>query len=167
VQVETGALGSIVVERLGAIENYISLTGTRTVGSTNLNVAAASPIQWSAQVHTDATTFTHSTSSNSHQVTVNQAGDYLLLFSDHLTTVTARANVRVRVRKNGIDVSSALCNSNLITNTNANNEGSCSLNFLLSGVLAGDVITVTTAQEAAAGTVTSLSPATLTLLRVK
>lgn len=167
IEVDTGKLGSIIIEKLNSIENYISLTGTRTVGSTNWNVATASALQWSTQVATDATTFSHSTVINSHQVTVTKAGRYLVLFTDHLTSATVRANVRVRLQKNGVDISGGICTSNIITNSNANNESSCSLTFLLNSVAVSDVITLTTIQEAAAATVTASSPANLTLLRVR
>lgn len=166
VDAETGRLASIIVEKLKSVENYISLTGTRTVGSTNWNLAA-SPIQWSSQLAVDATHYTHSTVTNSHQITVTQNGNYLLTFNDHLTGVITRGNVVVRVQKNGSNVSGAICASNQISNSNGHNESSCSLNFLLSGVVAGDVISLTATQDAAAGTITASSPAKLTLLRVK
>jgi hypothetical protein len=167
IQVEAGRTASITIERLSSIENYISLSGTRTVASTNWNGAVASPIQWNTQVATDATHFTHSTVANNHQVTVTRAGNYLVLFNDHLSTVTARTNVRVRLQKNGADVVGGLCTSNIITNANGNNEGTCAMMYYLSGIAANDVITLTAAQEAAAGTVNSVSPALLTIIRVK
>jgi hypothetical protein len=51
-------------------------TGTRTVGGTNLN-ATPSPLQWSTST-VDSYYFTHSTTTDSHQVTLKQSGDYLL-----------------------------------------------------------------------------------------
>ncbi|MBY0385392.1 hypothetical protein K2X05_09555, partial [bacterium] len=167
IQVETGRTASLVIEKMTSIDNYISLSGTRTVVSTNWNGAAASPIQWNTQIATDATHFTHSTVSNNHQITVTQAGNFLVFFNDYLTTVTVRTNVRIRLQKNGADITGGLCTSNVITNSNGNNEGTCAMMYYLSGVAANDVITVTAIQEAAAGTVTSVSPALLTLLRVK
>lgn len=157
---------SIVVEKLNSIENIISLTGTRTVGSTNWNLAA-SPVQWSSQLLYDSTIFTHSTAVNSHQITVNQSGSYILFFNDHLTSVTVRPNVQIRVQKNGSNVVGALCASNIITNTTANNESSCSMALYLENVVAGDVITLVATREAAAATVTALTPARLTLMRVR
>lgn len=164
--IETGKAATLILQKLTSIDQVIRLTGTRTVGSTNFNTTV-SPIQWSAQQITNPAVYTHSTVSNSHQITVLRSGSYLLNFSDHLTTTTVRANVRIRVQKNGADIAGALCTSNIITNSNNNNEGTCSLQFYLNSVNAGDVITVTAAQEAAAATVTAASPATLSLLRVR
>lgn len=166
VEIEALKRGAIIVEKLSGIENFITLTGTRTVGSTNWNLAA-SPIQWNTQVATDATTFTHSAVTNNHQITINQSGNYILMFSDHLTSVTARTNVQVRVLKNGSNIAGAACNSNVITTTNANSESTCNMSVHLNNVTAGDVITLSAAREAAAATATAVTPARLTLLRVR
>ncbi|MCC6137639.1 MAG: hypothetical protein IT287_03340 [Bdellovibrionaceae bacterium] len=157
---------SILVEKLSSIENIISLTGTRTVGSTNWNLAA-SQIQWSAQSVYDSGAYTHSTGVNSHQITVNRTGSYMLYFNDHLTSVTVRPNVQVRVQKNGVNIVGAACSSNIITNSNSNNESTCAMSLYLENVTAGDVITLTATREAAAATVTALTPARVTLMRVR
>ena len=166
VQVETGRQASIIVEKLKSVENYLSLTGTRTVGSTNWNLAA-SPIQWSTQLATDSSHYTHSTATNSHEITITQSGNYLLTYNDHLTGAITRPNVMIRVLKNGSMISGAVCSSHQMSNANGHNESSCSLTFLLNGVVAGDVITLTSAQDALAGTITAASPAKLSLLRVR
>ena len=51
----------------------------------------------------DTAKFTHSGTSNAHQVTVDTDGDYLLLYSDALTSAS-RANPKMVVRVNGIDI---------------------------------------------------------------
>lgn len=166
VEIETLKRGSIIVEKLSNIENAITLTGTRTVGSTNWNLAA-SPIQWDTQVLTDASTYTHSTSSNNHQITIQKSGSYILTFSDHLTSATARTNVQIRVQRNGSNIVGASCSSSVITTTNSNTESTCNMSILLNSVSAGDVITVNALREAAAATATAVSPARISLLRVR
>src|SRR3990167_2644499 len=124
-----------------------------------LNPAAAAAVQWVTEDFIDATVFTHSTTSNSHQITVNEDGDYYLSYNDVLNGAVFRSNSRVEVLKNGTPISGAQTKSHYIRNQNGHTESSGALAIVLQGLLNGDVITVTTQQEAAAGTVNDTSDA--------
>ncbi len=118
-------------------------TATRTVNSTNLN-NALSPLQWSTST-VDAYYYTHSTSSNSHQVTLRQAGDYLLAVNVPMIRTdgtNSRSRVGVEVRVNGVAVPEGLGRSGYIRNANSHSESSSHVNFLLSDVAADDLLEV-------------------------
>lgn len=152
VTVTPGFTGSVFVRELPA-NDLIALRGTAVVGGTNWNPAAAAAIQWSTGIAKDATVFTHSTSTNSHQITIASNGDYYLSFNDALTSAVARANSRVSVLKNGTAITGAQTKAHYIRNQSGHAESSASMAILLEGLLIGDVITVTTVAEASAGTI--------------
>jgi len=164
VTVPAGAVGTLLVRRLPATE-IIALRGNNLVGGTNWNPAAAAAIQWTAQDARDAAIFTHSTTTNNHQITITSPGDYYLSFNNALTGVVTRANSRIQVLRNGVPVSGARTQSNYIRNLGGHNEASGALVFILENVQVNDVITVTTAQEAAAGTLDDTTAASLLLWR--
>jgi Domain of unknown function (DUF2341) len=158
--VPTGVVGSVFVRELPS-SDLIALRGTAVVGGTNWNPAAAAAIQWSTGIAKDTAIFTHSTSSNTHQITIASNGDYYLSYNDALNGTVARANSRVQVLKNGAAISGAQTKSHYIRNQNAHTESSAALVFALEGLVNGDIITVTTQQEAAAGTLDDTTAATL------
>ncbi|MBY0310038.1 DUF2341 domain-containing protein [Patescibacteria group bacterium] len=118
-------------------------TGTRTVGSTNLN-NAASPLQWSTST-VDSYYFSHSTSTNSQTVTLRQSGDYFMAVTLPMTRTdgaASRSRVGVEVRVNGVAVPQGLGRSGFIRNANSHSESSSHAQFMLSGAQAGDEVTV-------------------------
>ncbi len=151
VTVTSGFFGSVLVREMPSTE-FIALRGTAVVGGTNWNPAAAAAIQWTSRDAYDSSLFTHSTSSNSHQITIGSDGDYLLSYNDALTGGVTRANSRVTVLKNGTGISGAQTKSHFIRNQNAHSESSSALVMVVEDLLIGDVITVTVQQEGAAGT---------------
>ncbi|MCC7442366.1 MAG: hypothetical protein IT285_12085, partial [Bdellovibrionales bacterium] len=163
VTVPAGTFGQIFVERLATTANIAALRGNQLVSGTNWNPAAASSVQWSTQDLFDAAAYTHSTSSNSHQVTVDARGDYLLLFNDHLTAAITRPNSIVRVQVNGVTETAAEVKSHMIRNTGGVTESSGSLVFLIRDLRPGDIVSVTSVQEAAAGTINDASDGLLFL----
>ncbi len=162
VLIATTTPGSVYVRKLPSAD-LIALRGTAVVGGTNWNPAAASSVQWTLQDAKDATIFTHSTTSNSHQITIATNGDYYLSYNDALQNGVTRANSRVQVLKNGVAVSGAQTKSHYIRNQNAHTESSAALVFILEGLINGDIITITTQQEGAAGTLDDSTAATLLL----
>ena len=150
VTVSTGLVGSVFVRKLPTM-GVIALRGTNLVGGTNWNPAAAAAIQWDDRVANDSGTFTHSTSSNSHQITIASDGDYFLSYNDALTGSVIRANSRVAILKNGTAITGAQAKSHYTRNQNGQTDSSGALVTVLPGLLIGDVITVTTIAEAAAG----------------
>ncbi len=151
VTVPSGFVGTVVVRELPSTE-VISLRGTAVVGGTNWNPAAAAAVQWVNRDAYDSSIFTHSTSSNSHQITIGADGDYLVSYNDALQGSVARANSRVTILKNGTGITGAQTKSHYIRNQNNHTESSSALVMLIEDLLIGDVITVTVQQEAAAGT---------------
>ena len=162
VTVPTSTVGSIIVRTLPASE-VIALRGTTVVGGTpnNWNPAASTTIQWSNRDVYDAATFTHSTSTNSHQITIGVNGDYLLSYNDALSAAITRPNTRVEVYKNGTLIPGAQTKTHYIRNQNGHTESSGTLTMLLEGLLSSDIITVTTQAEATAGTVDDTTDAML------
>jgi hypothetical protein len=118
-------------------------TATRTVGSTNLN-NALSPLQWSTST-VDTYYFGHSTSTNSHEVTLRQDGDYFLAVNvpmERTDGTNSRSRVGVEVRLNGVAVPEGLGRSGYIRNQNSHSESSSHANFLLTDVSADDIVQV-------------------------
>src|SRR3989338_8907156 len=152
VTVTSGFVGSVYIQELPS-SDIIVARGTAVVGGTNWNPAAAAAVQWSTQDFMDTGVFSHSTTSNSHQITVNQDGDYLVSINDALNGAVARSNSRLEILVNGTPAPGAQTKSHYIRNQNGHADSSGALVYLVQGLTAGDVVTVTTQQEAAAGTV--------------
>ncbi len=162
VTVTSGSVGSVYVRELPT-SDILALRGTNLVGGTNWNPAAAAAVQWDNEFVNDTGIFTHSTSTNTHQVTVLQDGDYFLSYNDALVGTVARSNPRVQVLVNGTPYSGAETKSHYIRNQQGHTESSGALAMILEGLQNGDVITVTTQQEAAAGTLNDSTDALLLL----
>jgi len=163
---QTGAEASIMVEKLDTSSEVFSGRGARLVSSTNWNNSTvASPVEWDIEDIIDASTFTHSTVTNPEQITIDTAGDYLVVYNDHMTSTVAQANNKIEITLNGTAVSGASCRSHYIRNDDGHIESSCSLVFHLSGVATNDILRVTSAREAASGTVNDADDALLTLIK--
>ncbi len=164
VVVTPGFSGSIFVEKLPTT-GVIALTGSTFNGTTNTNWnnSNASSTRFINQLAYDSSTFTHSTTTNSHQITVGQSGDYFLAFNDAVSGATTRTNNRITVTVNGATTTGAQTKSNYIRNQNGHSDASSNLVFLLEGVTAGQIISVQSQQEATAGQVSSTTPGTLLL----
>lgn len=160
--VTTGFVGSIFMEKLPTTD-LIALSGTRLVSGTDWNPAATSSIQWTTRNNYDSSIYTHSTSTNSHQITVLEAGSYELVYNDAMTSAIQRANNRIQVQVNGTSVSGAQTKSHYLRNQSAHNNSSASLVYMLNNLSVNDVITVTSVIEANNGTVNSTTSATLLL----
>ncbi|KXK00212.1 MAG: hypothetical protein UZ19_OD1000127 [Parcubacteria bacterium OLB19] len=158
--VSTGFVGSIFVEKLST-SDMIVLEGVRLVSGTNWNPAAASSVQWATQRVYDTSVFTHSTSSNSHQITVDEAGSYFVVYNDALNGTVNRSNTTVKILVNGSEVSGAQVKSHYIRNQSGHTNSSGSLVYLLENLSANDIISVTSIQEAGAGTLDDTTPALL------
>jgi hypothetical protein len=115
----------------------------------NWNPADKTALAWDSASITDSATYNQ----GSNQVTVRQAGSYLLLYQDTLQSSAARPNPRITVEVNGVAVPGAETKSHYIRNSNGHNEASGSLVFLLEDLSANDVITVSTQREGQTGNV--------------
>ena len=80
----SGEKGSIFVEKLGNTNDLFSAKATQLTSGDNWN--AGGEVKWATQETIDSSKFTHSTTSNAHQITVDADGDYLLFYSDVLNS---------------------------------------------------------------------------------
>ena len=92
--VPTNEKTSVFIEKLSNANNLFS-AGLQLSTGDNWNAVG---VKW-AQESIDASKFTHSTTSNAHQVTVDGDGDYLLLYSDDITSTAEQANPKMVVRE--------------------------------------------------------------------
>jgi len=81
----------------------------------------------------------------------------------HITSVVQRANIRIRLAKNGVLFGPAAC-SGYIRALRGHNESSISITPTWTRMAMGDVITVESIQEANVGTVTLAAEGTSILL---
>lgn len=163
--VTPGFVGSIFVQKLPTT-GVIALRGRDLVGApgNNWNSTNASSTRFDTRLAYDSTVFTHSTTTNNHQITVNQSGDYILNFTDAVTApVTQSQNNRITVTVGSTTITGAQSKSNFVRAQNAATDASTNLVFLLAGVTAGQVVTINTQQEAAAGTLSSSTDAIILL----
>ncbi len=158
--VTTGFVGSIFMEELPSTD-VISLTGTDLVSGTDWDTTPASAVKWDTRTLYDSGVFTHSTSSNNEQITVNQDGSYLLVYNDAMTSATARANNTIEVAVNGTPITGAQTKSHYMRNQSGHNNSSASLVYLLENLSNTDIITVTSIREAANATTNDTTPASL------
>ena len=162
--VPAGFVGSIMVEKLPTT-GVIALRsrGDLTPAGTNFNSATASSTRFNTQLAYDNVVFTHSTTTNNHQITVNESGDYLLNFTDALTSATNNVNNRITVSVGSSTITGAQTKSNYIRALNGHSESSANLVFLLEGVTAGQIVTINTQQEGVVGTLSTTTDATFLL----
>jgi hypothetical protein len=140
------------------------LTGTQTTAPgtpTNLNQSTAYSMQWSASDF-DYDYYTHSTSSNSHQLTVKQAGNYLVSITLPVSGAVTTGSIQSEIRVNGTAYNAGRGQSSFITNGNGHITSSNNYSLLLKNLAANDLVDVTVLQGGAAGTITT-AKATLTV----
>lgn len=161
IDITSGFAGSIFMQKLPA-SDIIALQGTQVVAASNdWNPASGAAIEWSERDQYDATVFTHSTSSNSQNITVNSAGDYYLVFNDAVDIGSGnRQAPKATVYVDGSPVLGATTRTNYMRDANHNNA-SAAMTVLLPGLASSSVITVEMEQEANGGTVNDSTPALL------
>ena len=161
--VPTNEKASVFIEKLSNANNLFSARATQL--STGDNWNAVGEVKWATQESIDAAKFTHSASSNAHQVSVDGDGDYLLLYSDGLTGSVARVNPKMVVRVNGTDIAGAEVSSHYQRADSGHNYSSGALVTVLNGLKANDVITVGVSVEATSGTVNDHVAGRLVLIK--
>ncbi len=166
ITVQPGQYASLLIEKIDSSISTFFSRSTRLEGpTTNWNPTTSLTILWENDVITYSSDFTHSATVNPDQITVNNNGDYLLIYNDSFTSILQRANPKITVNVNGSAVPGAETKSHYIRNGPPRSESSCSLVFLLKGLSAGDVITLTDVAEAITGTVDDSQDGLLVLLR--
>lgn len=163
--VQATTVASLTLEKLSSATGTISVRGTALVSGTDWNPGAASSIVWDNMDIHDVSAYTHSTSSNEHQITVSDNGDYLLVYNDSMTSTAQRPNPIIRVQVNGTDVTGAETKTHYIRSDSGHNESSASLVFLLRNLSASDIVSVTSQLETQTGTVNDVEEALLTLIK--
>ncbi len=161
--VPAGKSASLYVEKIDSAKHVFFARGMTLTGGDNWNPPTAQPIQWQNDDIIDADMFAHSTESDSHQISVNNNGDYLLIYNDSLTSSGARANPKITVEVNGTPRTGAETKSHYIRSASGHSESSGTLVYLLRELAAGDVITVSAVKEAAGSTVDDNQEALLVL----
>jgi len=166
ITVQPGQYASLYIEKIDSTINAFFSRATRLAGpTTNWNPTTQLNILWENDVITYSSDFSHSTSVNSDRITVNNDGDYLLIYNDVFTSASPRVNPKITVNVNGSAVPGAETKSHYIRNGPPHSESSGSLVFLLKGLSGGDIITLTSVAEAATGTVDDNQDSLLVLLR--
>lgn len=151
---------TLFVQKLPATGVYHA-EATQAGGSNNWNPSSAANINWATDNIIDSSVYSHSTSTNNHQITVLDDGDYLLAFNLATDGNIARGNVKNTVSVNGTPVTGAETQSSYRRATASSDSGSNSLVYLLNNLSANDIITIDTVQEGASGTFNDATPATL------
>ena len=77
--------------------------------------------------------------------------DYLVVYNDAIDGAVTRGASRVTLELDGTEVDGATCQTHYIRQSGHDNS-SCSLVYFLRNVSAGQVLTISSQQEAAAGT---------------
>jgi hypothetical protein len=144
--------GSMYLEYVAPTRIVFSGTATQTTNSTNLNQATAYALEWTED-RTSAG-FGHNDGVNPENITANNGGDYLVHVSVPIEAAVQRANIKLKVKVNGVTVDGGEGNQGYIRNSGGHNNASVHWSGTLYNLSVADVITVTVEQEAAAGTVT-------------
>ena len=165
VEVANGRNARVLIDKVNTSAEFLSVRGHRTIASTNWNSSTTgSSIQWDTQEILDASVFTHSTSSDNHKITVQSAGDYQVVYNDHLMEASGtRLNPRIQLLVNGVARDSLVCKSHYIRNATGHEESSCSMSFVLLNLDAGDELQFLVTREGAGGTTNSVSDARLSI----
>jgi hypothetical protein len=163
VTVQTGDAASIFIERIGANTGLFSARATALSGGNDWSPAPSQTILWQTQNTIDSSVFSHSTTVNADEITINRSGDFLLMYNDSLSSTAQRASTRISVRLNGTEINGAQSMSHYIRNGSAHNESSTSIVFLLNNVSAGDIVSLTAVEEGLAATMDDVEDAILSI----
>jgi hypothetical protein len=166
INVPSGRKASLAFQKVEDTSKSISLYGNALTSGTNWNPTSSGSVRWSNQVIKDASVFGHSTSTNNHQITFNEDGDYLIVYSDVLTSTSQRANPLIQFRVNGSLPDGAKCATHYMRNQNGHSESSCASSFLLDSISSGDVLEVGVSAEANGGTVNDLDSASIHIFQI-
>ncbi len=152
---------TILVERLDSTSKVYAATSTSLSSGTNWAPTPAVFPRWSVDNLIDTGVYTHSTATNSHQITVLETGDYLLYYNDAVSAAGAAVNSKVTVQVNAVSQLGAETKTHYISNANSHTESSGTMVFFLRNLSANDVIQISTVREAAAVTSAASPGATI------
>lgn len=166
VTLPSGSKASLYVEKVDTSSDMISLRGSALTSGNDWNPSNQDPILWSTETFKDATVFTHSTSTNADKITINADGDYLITYTDAITSTVQRQASQVAVEINSVPVTGGTCNSHYTRNLDGHAEASCSMVLPLSGLRNGDVLSLSVKANAQTGTANDLGDARLTVVKL-
>ena len=136
------------------------------ISGTDWNPSNPIPLEWSQDYAIDTASYHHDATSESSEITIKKAGDYLLLYNGGFQSTTSlRPNNKITINVNGAPYLGAETKSNYIRNANDHTQSSTCLMILLEDLSAQDIITVTTEQEANNPSVTTTCDSILVLTK--
>jgi hypothetical protein len=159
VSLPAGEKVSLFIEELDVLTGAYFGSGTALDSGDNWN--ATGNVAFSSDHILDSVAFSKPTA---HEVQVTEAGDYLLIYHDTLTSTVQRANPKMTVQVNGSSVAGAETKSHYIRSDSGHNEASGSLVTLLS-LSANDTVRIAVEAEASSGTVDDADVALFVLIR--
>ncbi len=142
------SVASLFVEYASNSRDIFHGTATRTVASTNIN-AASSAFEWTED--RKDTSFTHDDGGSPHEITL-AAGVYLAYINVPISGTVTRGAPRMLVRLNGALVNGGQASQGYMRNDSGHNDASLHW-FGYFSASNGDILTVTSEQEAGAGTI--------------
>lgn len=151
-----GEKATLFIQKLPSSGVYVG-EATQAGGSSEWNPGSKSAINWATDNSIDSSTFSHSTSTNNHQITVLADGDYLLGFGAGFYSAGQRVNPKITVQVNGSDVTGIETKSGYIRASSGHNESSDNMLVPLSDLSANDVITVSVERESTVTNTTTLT----------
>lgn len=145
-----GEKATIFVQRLPTNGIYYG-QATQVGGADDWSPDYKSTINWATDELIDTDIYTHDTGSDNHEITIDQAGDYLLVYNSAVTGGGGRSNPIVSVQVDGSDVSGAEANTGYVRKEDDHDSSSHALVFPLYGLTAGQKITVSLEQGSSKG----------------
>lgn len=125
---------------------------SQTITNTNYNTTAAA-LSW--QEERKDSGFSHSDSLNQQNITIASAGRYIVSVNIPLSSAVNNTNIIGRVLLGGTEVTGGRFQQGYITTTNGATTASIQWTGVVVTASANQILTVTVAQEATAGTVTA------------
>ena len=159
--VPAGKVATIYIQKLDTSSDYYIGNGT----TTSWNTATTTNVGWVTDKQIDTSIFTHSTSTNTHQITALAAGDYMLFFSDYITSTTSYTNPIVYVLVNGAATPVGVCKAHHNLSTNTLRPMTCNLQTMLT-LSANDVVSMTTIRDVTTGTASNSGVPRLTIRKI-
>ena len=143
---------SLFLEKIASSRTIFSATATRLVAGTNLNPDTASALEWTQEVADSG--FTHSNSSNSHNITIANAGKYLVYANLPLSGAVQRASPQMIVKIGSSQVEGGFAAQGYVRNIDALSKASIHWVGLVQTASSNQILTLTMGKRAAGGTIT-------------
>jgi len=143
---------TLYLEKVPAVEQVFSATGTLKTTGSNLNSNQA-PLQWQSGRKDSA--YTHNNSSSSQNITIDSPGTYFVTVNVPLYSTVQRPNIIGRVLLDGSQVNGGQFQQGYIRSFNNHGQSSMHWSGLVTTSTAGEVLSITLEDEAQAGTVTT------------